>query len=547
MDGRRVETLVTAVGNSVGITIDPIVRKLYWASPKYGIQVSNLDGTGMEILVQFVAPSVSSLAFFQDRIYWSDRETGVIESANRSTGANRTTIQTGLKDVSDILVYVVTKSEEKNRCSVRNGDCAHLCLPLPDNSFTCQCPQHQRLAPDYRTCEPLTSFLLFSQKNSLHRLAVDTDDCPDMELPIQGLKGVRAVEFDPVKDLLYWIDSRQPPTIKSGLETMGKGQTAVQFQEKSLMIYDMALEPFSRMLFWSCSDSDVINATRIDSPNPEVVTIVRDPGYHPRNLAVDSGLGFLVWTDDGKSKGRVVRSRLDGKNITILVKDARGLSALALDQEKHRIYFAFDQQIDAISVYGGKREVLVRDVDASNLALLGHYLYWSNTKSNRSVERADKTSGNDRKIVQKGVDVTDLIAVYYPSKSAFEQHPCADASKSGCSHLCLPISHAGDYYYGKTYLDASYDGFGVTAECSCPMYQMLKSDNRSCADMPQCPNQFKCAGYKSVTGSDCVPDAFRCDGQKDCPDGSDERNCPTCDADKFRCQNGECISKLDRF
>ena len=49
------------------------------------------------------------------------------------------------------------------------------------------------------------SFLLFGQKNSLSRLVPDTTDCPDVVLPIHGVKNIKAVEFDPVSQYIYWV------------------------------------------------------------------------------------------------------------------------------------------------------------------------------------------------------------------------------------------------------------------------------------------------------------------------------------------------------
>lgn len=102
-----------------------------------------------------------------------------------------------------------------NGCSYQNGGCPNLCLAIPDSGNNtkrskCACPTHYTLVGN-KTCEPPRSFLLFSQKTDISRLLVNgssSDWVPDVVLPIKSLRNLKALDYDPVKQHVYWISGK---------------------------------------------------------------------------------------------------------------------------------------------------------------------------------------------------------------------------------------------------------------------------------------------------------------------------------------------------
>lgn len=104
-----------------------------------------------------------------------------------------------------------------------------------------------------------------------------------------------------------------------------------------------------------------------------------------------------------------------------------------------------------------------------------------------------------------------------------------------CRHFCLGIQAACKKPFGQE---------GVEGVVDCEMYP--ESDCISYGGSyvpaaiigPECsPGLFQC------DNGVCIPQRFRCDDSYECPDGTDETNCPSCDSSEFLCDDGECIRK----
>lgn len=351
------------------------------------------------------------------------------------------------------------------------------------------------------------------------RFLPDSTDCPDIVMRVQGLKNVRSIEFDPITQHVYWIDGRNL-SIRKTLDN--RTHASVVISGGSGHPFDLALDPLGRLLFWSCATNDAINVTRLDNGSALGV-VVKGEGEKPRNIAVHPEKRLLFWIDIG-DKMKLLQSKMDGKQRVIIASDLEQPTSLTVDTVANIVYWAHGKQIEFSDFNGNNKRILVSTGQgvATHLSVLYDYLYWFDREM-QALERVNKKTGIGKKVLMNRA-LTDLITVRTPEDHVMESHVCSPFHDyGGCSHFCI----------------------GITSPiCSCPEYLVLSDDERTCRAAPACgDDHFTCAASSSTVDKDCIPAIWKCDGQRDCSDGSDELGCPACNHNQFRCQSGHCIGK----
>ena len=109
---------------------------------------------------------------------------------------------------------------------------------------------------------------------------------------------------------------------------------------------------------------------------------------------------------------------------------------------------------------GLEREVIAEDLPHPfGLTQYQDYIYWTDW-SERSIERANKTTGQNRTVIQGHLDYVMDILVFHSSRQG-GWNACA-ATNGHCSHLCLAVPVGGFV-------------------CGCPAHFSLNDDNKTCS------------------------------------------------------------------
>ncbi|XP_044256052.1 low-density lipoprotein receptor-related protein 6 [Tribolium madens] len=515
MNGGNVSQLRVTKEYAADLTLDYDSRRLYWVETKSAMILSvDLDGNDEKIIVKDNIYMPVGLTLYKDFIYWSN--SAEIMKANKIDGSNPQVLHKQ-SHITDLQVYH-NDYRGRNQCATSNGGCSDLCLALPANSpeeptrFTCACPTHFALVNN--ECLPPKEFMIYSQKNLTVRLLPSPAGCLEAVLPIQGLKAIKAIDFDPVQNFLYWIEGKTH-CIKRA-DASGNHVLVVVQGNKELQPFDLVVDPIGRLLFWT-SSQNVINVTRLDNTTPFGVVVEKD-NEQPRLLAIHATKRLLFYTDVGPSR-QLVRARLDGSHSYAITKEA-DITAIAVDSENDCIVWAQGQSIYMSNIEGENQHVLVNGSQAkiTQLTILSGWLYWIDRESTQ-LHKIELQSGKlSSPLSLLASHIVDLVSVSKPERN----HSCSQVHQKKCSHLCIFN--------------------GTNPVCACPKGNVLKEDKRTCSAIQNCgPDRFTCVSVPADQDN-CIPISWKCDRQKDCFDGSDELNCPECPKDQFKCKDGSCIS-----
>ncbi|KAI1297176.1 Low-density lipoprotein receptor-related protein 6 [Halotydeus destructor] len=524
LDGTERKVVIGQVGRVNSLTIEFSERRLYYVDlDTKSVQSADFSGNNRAILQGPHLPGPFGLTLFQNSLFWTDLETNSIYRAPRNGSRNGTTFASDLSDIVDIKVYHASRQVGWNPCAVQNGGCSHLCLAVPSKNdgydYKCDCPSHyEKLFFDDAVvyCSPPKNFLLYAQRNHLSRIIISPT--PEQEIfeaivPLHSLKIVKSLGYDPIERFTYWIDTRTL-SIRKAHENGTRPQALISNALDLIAPYDLVVDPYSRLLFWTCSKSNSMNITRLDGRS--LGSLIANTEDYPRALALHVREGLLFWVNM-KSPRQIVRMKRDGTEREPIVEGTmEDPTDIALDLADNMLYWTdvLKNTVEVCDFNGKLRRAILADdkIHPISLAIYNGLLFWFD-RDHKTIERMDKVTGFHRKVISSKLSPTDLITVDSADGSSALAELCK-TNNGGCSHICLASVMDGK------------------RACACPVGLMLAKNNVTCINPPTCsPIQFACLSGKP----NCIPLSYVCDGTAECSDESDERDCIDCPLPKLRC------------
>uniref|UniRef100_A0A8C2PMM6 Low-density lipoprotein receptor-related protein 1-like n=1 Tax=Cyprinus carpio TaxID=7962 RepID=A0A8C2PMM6_CYPCA len=553
MDGQNRTKLVDSkIVFPHGITLDLVSKLVYWADAYLDyIEVVDYEGKNRHTIIQgLLIEHLYGLTVFENYLYATNSDNANMQPKTSVIRVNRFNssdfqVVTRVDKGGALHVY-----HQRRQPAVRShacapdqfgkpGGCSDICLlGNSHKSRTCRCRSGFSLGSDGKSCKKPEHelFLVYGKGRpgvirgmDMHARVYD-----EHIIPIENLNNPRALDFHAETEFIYFADATSYII----------GRQKIDGTERDIIVKDgihtvegIAVDWMGQNLYWTDDGpKKTISVAKLEKASQTRKTLIEGKMTHPRAIVVDPSHGMMYWSDweeepKETNRGSIKKAWMDGSNAGILLTSKTVLwpNGLSLDTQQGILYWvdAYYDRIEMVLLNTTERRTVYEGQELNHPFGLCHYknfLFWNEYRSG-GIYKLDQNTKKATLLRSERPPIYE-IRTYDAQQQQITGSNVCRANNGGCSSLCL-LTPTG-------------------RSCACADDQILDTDNKTCTanpsyvPPPQCqPGEFACKNNR------CIQDRWKCDGDNDCLDNSDEApelcHQHTCPADRFKCQNNRCI------
>ncbi|KAM3845339.1 prolow-density lipoprotein receptor-related protein 1 [Vipera latastei] len=552
MDGQNRTKLVdTKIVFPHGITLDLVNRLVYWADAYLDyIEVVDYEGKNRHTIIQgILIEHLYGLTVFENYLYATNSDNANAQQKTSVIRVNRFNssdfqVVTRVDKGGALHVYHQRRQPKvrSHACEVdqfgKPGGCSDICLlGNSHKTRTCRCRSGFSLGSDGKSCKKPEHelFLVYGKGRPGIIRGMDMGaKVPDEHMiPIENLMNPRALDFHAETSFIYFADTT---SYLIGRQKIDGTDRETILKDGIHNVEGIAVDWMGNNLYWTDDGpKKTISVARLEKAAQTRKTLIEERMIHPRAIVVDPLNGWMYWTDweedpkDSK-RGKIEKAWMDGTNRSVFVTSKTVLwpNGLSLDIPSKMLYWvdAYYDRIEMVMLDGTERKVVYDGSELSHafgLCHYDHFLFWTEYRSG-SIFRLDQNTKAVTLLRNERPPLFE-IRMYDAQQQQVGSNSCR-VNNGGCSSLCLAIPNG--------------------RRCACAEDQILGPDSVTCqanpsyVPPPQCqPGEFACKNSR------CIQERWKCDGDNDCLDNSDEApelcHQHTCPSDRFKCENNRCI------
>nr|XP_045594608.1 low-density lipoprotein receptor-related protein 2-like isoform X7 [Procambarus clarkii] len=336
-------------------------------------------------------------------------------------------------------------SDEGPDCehSCSETECSHGCFMTP-KGHQCTCPLNLTLDHSNTTCMGglPSAFVLVGLRNTLEAYSLGG---PSSFTVYEGKSktstGIIGVEYDPIKDLVYWSKKEYGGVYRKDLHALELPKLIYDTDEN--VMESLAVDWLGRNLYMTNSVGGSITVCSLDWHYCTV--LISNISDSCRGIRLDLQNRKMFWAN--WRNGEVEMADMDGFNRSILVSGLGWPNALAPDPPQQRLYLmdALTNTVQHIS-YSGANHTTLMDAQVDHpfsMDLLGDQLYWTDWKT-KQVWTCNKEDCATKTSITEPLSSRPFgIKILHPDLYLKMKNPCMD---NRCANMCLLSASAPDGY-----------------------------------------------------------------------------------------------------